>query len=119
LDSLGAAILDSGLGAAEKSPLLYQVAAAQEETAAMRGEADRLREDAGRLNNQLAEQRELNAALSAEHDRREAAGAEVKVELEDTKKKLAKVKGQRNLYLALLIVVCLGILGYIAFRLLL
>jgi hypothetical protein len=111
LDGIGAAILDSSLGDMEKGALLRQVAAAQKETAALRCEVTTLRKDAGRLNDQLVEQREINAALSAEHDRREAASAEVKAEL-------AKVKGQRNLYLVILIAVCLGILGCIAFRVL-
>jgi chromosome segregation ATPase len=118
LDSLGAAISGSGLDDAEKEIILHQVAIVQQEAETLRDQVGVLRKDAGRLNDQLAEQRELNAALSTEHDRREAAGAAVKVELESTKEELAKVKGKRNLYLALLIAVCLGILGYIAFRIL-
>jgi hypothetical protein len=74
-DGIGAAILDSGLGDVEKSAPLCQVAVAQEEAAAMRCEAGRLSEDTGRLNEQLAEEREIRAALSEEHDRREAASA--------------------------------------------
>jgi predicted nucleic acid-binding Zn-ribbon protein len=116
LDSLGAAILDSGLEDAEKSTLLRQVATAQREAGALRDEVGILREDAGRLNNQLAEQREISAALSAEHNKREAAAAAVRTELEGTKEELAKVKGQRNVYLVFLIAVCIGILGYIAFK---
>jgi regulator of replication initiation timing len=99
--------------------MLHQVAIVQREAETLRDQVGVLRKDAGRLNDHLVEQRELNAALSVEHDRREATGAAVKAELEDTKEELAKVKGQRNRYLALLIVVCLGILGYIAFRVLL
>jgi chromosome segregation ATPase len=118
LDSLGAAIGGSDLGDAEKSALLRQVAVAQEETAALRGEADTLRTDTMRLNEQLVEQRQINAALSAEHNRREAAAAAVRIELADTKEELAGAKGQRNLYLAILIAICIGVLAYIAFRVL-
>jgi chromosome segregation ATPase len=118
LDSLEVAIGGSGLETPEKETLLQYVAAAQGETAALSREVTALREDAGRLNEQLAEEREINAALSEEHDRREAAGAAREKELEGTKGKLAKVKGQRNLYLAILIAVCIGILAYIAFRVL-
>jgi predicted nucleic acid-binding Zn-ribbon protein len=118
LDNLGAAIIDSGLEDAEKRALLHQVATAQEETRDLRGEVDMLRKDTGRLNDQLAEQRGINAALSAEHDKREAAGAAVKEELEGKKEELAKVKGQRNLYLAILIAVIIGVLSIIALRVL-
>jgi beta-glucosidase-like glycosyl hydrolase len=118
LESLETAIGGSGLESSEKEPLLLHVAAAQKETAALRGEVTVLRKDAGRLNDQLAEERKISAALSEEHDRREAAGAAVKAELEGKKEELAKVKGQRNLYLAILIAVCLGVLCYIAFRVL-
>ncbi|MDR2797275.1 MAG: hypothetical protein LBB80_02935 [Treponema sp.] len=44
--------------------------------------------------------------------------AAVKAELEGTKEELAKVKKQRNLYLATLIAVCIGVFDYIAFRVL-
>jgi chromosome segregation ATPase len=118
LDGIGAAIGGAALSGEEKDILLSRVAAAQKETAALRGEAATLREDAGRLNGLLTEQRKISAALSVEHDRREAAGAAVKTELEGTKEELAKAKGQRNLYLVIIIAVCLGILGYIAFRVL-
>jgi hypothetical protein len=117
LDSLGVAIGGSGLTDPEKGALLRQVAAAQKETAALRCEVSSLREDAGHLNSQLAEEREIAAALSAEHDKREAAWAAVKAELEGTKEKLAKTKGQRNLCLAVLIAICAGALGCIAVRL--
>jgi hypothetical protein len=116
LDSLGAAIGGSGLTDPEKGALLRQVAIAQEENAALRGEVGRLREDTVRLNARLTEQREISAVLSGEHDRLEAVAAAVQIELGNTKEELAKVKGQRNLYLAILIAVCVGVLGYIAFR---
>jgi chromosome segregation ATPase len=119
LDSLEVAISGSGLDDAEKEIILHQVAIVQQEGETLRDQVGILRQDAGRLNDQLAEQRTINAALSAEHDRREAAGAAVKADLEGTKEELAKVKGQRNLYLTILIAVCLGILGYIVFRVLL
>jgi chromosome segregation ATPase len=118
LEGLGVAIDGSGLEDSEKETLLTHVAVVQKETAALRCEVITLRKAAERLNNQLAEQREISATLSVEYDRREAAGTEVKVELEGTKEELAKVRGQRNLYLAIFIAVCLGILGYIAFRVL-
>jgi hypothetical protein len=118
LDDLEAAIDGSVLEGSAKETLLNHVAMAQKETMALRYEVTVLQKDAGHLNDQLAGQREISAALSAEHDRREAAGAAVKAELEGTKEELAKVKGQRNLYLAILIAVCLGILGYTAFRVL-
>jgi hypothetical protein len=77
-----------------------------------------LRSDAIRLNDQLAEQRAISSSLSAEHDNREAAASAVKAELEGKKEELAKVKGQRNLFLAIIIALGIGILGYIAFRVL-
>jgi hypothetical protein len=116
LDTIVIAISESGLAEEEKGPLLSQVATTQHEAAVLSQEVGVLRMDTERLNRQLTEQRELNTALQMEHDRREAAAATVQLELAAT---LAKVKRQRNLYLALLIVVCLGILGYIAFRVLL
>jgi uncharacterized protein HemX len=70
------------------------------------------------LNVQLARQREINAALSGEHDKREAAGAEVKEELTETKEKLAKAGGQRNLFLAIMIALALAIVGFIVIRVL-
>ena len=103
LDSLGAAISGSSLGDMEKSALLRQVAVAREEAAALRSEADILRRDTGRLNTQLAEQREISVALSAEHDKREVAAAAVRIELEGTKEELAKAEGQRNAFRAILI----------------
>jgi chromosome segregation ATPase len=118
LDSLGAAISGSTLGDPEKGALLGRVAAAQDEAAALHGEAGRLREDAGRLSAQLAEQRNINAALSEEHDRREAASAEVKEDLAVTKEKLAKVSGQRNLAVAIATALALAIIGYIVIRVL-
>ena len=118
LENLTTMIDNSGLEDAEKSALLRQAAVAQGETAALRGEVGILREDAGRLNAQLAEQREISVALSVEHDKREAAAATVQTELEGTKEKLAKVKGRRNLYLAILIAVGIAVLGYAAFRVL-
>jgi hypothetical protein len=118
MDSLGAAIGGSSLGDVEKSALLRQAAVAQEEAVALRGEVGILREDAGRLNAQLVEQREISAALSAEHNKREAAASTVRIELEATKEELAEVKGRRNLYLAILIAAGIAVLGYAAFRVL-
>jgi predicted nucleic acid-binding Zn-ribbon protein len=118
LDSLGTVILDSGLGDAEKSALLRQVAAAQREAGALRDEVGILREDAGRLNNQLAEQREISSALSVEHDKREAAAAAVRGELADTREKLVKVSGQRSLAVVIAAALALAIIGYIVIRVL-
>jgi regulator of replication initiation timing len=118
LDSLGAAIGGSGLDDAEKSALLRQVAAAQEEAATLRCEAGRLREDTGHLNEQLAEQREIRAALSEEHDKREAVAAVVKEDLTVAKEKLAKVSGQWNLAVAIAAALALAIIGYIVIRVL-
>ena len=118
LDNLETAIRDSGLADTEKSALLRQAAAAQGETTALRGEVGILRGDTGRLNEQLAEQRNIAAAFSEEHDKREAAGAAVKAELADTKEKLAKAGGQRNLFLAIMIALALAIVGFIVIRVL-
>jgi chromosome segregation ATPase len=118
LDSLGAVIGGSGLTDPEKGALLRQVAVAQNENAALQGEVGTLREDAGRLNAQLAEEREIRAALSDEHDRREAAVAEVKEDLAVAKEKLAKVSGQRNLAMAIAAALALAVIGYIVIRVL-
>jgi chromosome segregation ATPase len=118
LENLEAAIGGSTLGDAEKSTLLGQVAIAREEAATMRGEIGVLREDAGRLNTRLAEQRDINAALSEEHGRREAAAAAVKEDLTVAKEKLAKVSGQRNLAVAIAAALALAIIGYIVIRVL-
>ncbi|MHB9294194.1 hypothetical protein Holit_03321 [Hollandina sp. SP2] len=98
--------------------MLRQVIKIQQEADTLRDQVMIFRKDAGCLNDHLVEQRELNTALSAEHDRWEAVWARVEAELEGTKEEMAEVKGQHNLYLTLLVVVCLGILGYIAFRVL-
>jgi hypothetical protein len=111
LDSLAAAVAGSALEGPAREALRGHVAMAQGEAAALRREAAALRGDAGRLNEQLAEERKIRAALSAEHDRREAAMAAVKAEL-------AKEKGQRRLFLAVLIAVGVGVLGCIVFRIL-
>jgi chromosome segregation ATPase len=116
LDNLETAVRDSALADMEKELLLRRIAVAQEENAALRGEADRLRGDACRLNALLAEERKILAALSEEHDRREAAAAETAAELESRKRELATVKGRRNVYLALLIAVCVCVFGYSVFR---
>jgi hypothetical protein len=113
VDGLGAAIGGSGLDDTGKEALLHQVAGVQREADTLMDQVAVLRKDAGRLNDQLAEQRELNTALQVEHDRREAAAATVQREVEAT---LAKVKGQCNLYLAILLAVGIGVLGYIALR---
>ncbi|MDR0586031.1 MAG: hypothetical protein LBG26_02205 [Treponema sp.] len=112
------AISGSGLGEVEKSALLRQVSVAQAEAGVLAEQAAVTRVDVERLNVQLARQREINAALSGEHDKREAAGAEVKEELTETKEKLAKAGGQRNLFLAIMIALALAIVGFIVIRVL-
>ena len=118
LENLTTMIGNSGLEDAEKSALFRQAAAAQGETAALRGEVGILRADTGRLNEQLAEQRKIAAALSEEHDRREAATVAVHIELEDTKEELAKVKGQRNTFRAILITAGVVVVFFIVFKVL-
>jgi hypothetical protein len=114
LDGLEAAIVGSSLGNAEKGTLLLRAATAQAEAAALAGEVVALRKDAALLNGQLAKEREINAALSAEHDRREAAGAAAWEELEGVKGQLAKARRQLSLCATLLV----AALGWLVFRLL-
>jgi chromosome segregation ATPase len=118
LDGLEAAIDGSSLGDTEKGPLLLRAATAQAEAVALAGEVVALRKDAALLNEQLAEEREIRAALSREHDRREAAAAEVKEDLAVAKEKLAKVSGQRNLAVVIAAVLALAIIGHIVIRVL-
>jgi hypothetical protein len=118
LDGLEAAIDGSSLGDAEKGPLLLRAAMAQAEAAAMADDAAALRKDAALLNGQLAEEREINTALSQEHDRREAAAAEIKEDLAVAREKLAKVSGQRNLAVVIAAVLALAIIGHIVIRVL-
>jgi chromosome segregation ATPase len=118
LDSLEAAIGGSSLADPEKCSLLRQVAVVQEEAAALRYEVGTLREDARRHTVQLEEQRSISAALSEEHDKREAARAEVKEDLAVTREKLAKVSGQRNLAIAIAAALALAVIGYIVIRVL-
>jgi hypothetical protein len=107
LDGLGAAISRSTLGDPEKGALLRQVATAQDEAAALRGEAGRLREDARQLNAQLEGQRTISAALAAEHDRlaAEAAAQEAK-----------RHKAAARLRLAITIILIVTIIGYVTLR---
>ena len=116
LGGLGVAIEGSGLAEAEQNSLLRRVAAAQAEAAALRAETGALRGDVGRLNTLLAKQREISAALSEEHDRREAAAVAVQVELDETKQELAKAKGQRNTFQAILITAGIVIVLLVIFK---
>jgi hypothetical protein len=118
LSGLEGMIRGSSLGEADKSALLRQVSAAQEGAGALAGEAARTGADAERLNAQLARQREISAALSEEHGRREADGAAAKEELAVTKEKLAKTAGQRDLAVAVAIALALAVIGYAAIRVL-
>jgi hypothetical protein len=74
------------------------------------------RGDVERLKSQLARQRETEAALSAEHDKREAEGARVQAELAGVKESLAKTRGQRNTLAVLAVSLALAILAYIAIK---
>ena len=116
LDGLETAVGASTLPEEEKSALLLHASIAREEAGEMLHEVSVLRKDTGRLTERLAEQREIGAALSEEHDKREAAAGAVRLKLDAAKEELAKVKGRCVLYLAILIAVCIGVLGYIAFR---
>jgi hypothetical protein len=108
----------SSLGEAEKGALLRHVAAAQAEGGALAAQAAGVKADAGLLASQLEQQREIAAALSAEHDRREAEAAALGEELADTREKLAKAAGRRDLYLVILIALGLAAAGYAVFRVL-
>jgi septal ring factor EnvC (AmiA/AmiB activator) len=116
LDSLEAALEGADIAAPEKDTLYQRLIAVRAEDEALSGEIQWLREDAGRLNGQLAEQREINAAMAEEHDRREAAGAAVKEEIAVTKEQLIKVNGQRNLAVVIAAALALAVIGYIAIR---
>jgi hypothetical protein len=118
LSGLEGMIRGSSLGEADKSALLRHVSAAQAEAGVLAGEVARTGTDVERLNAQLARQREISAALSEEHDRREADGAAVKEELAVTKEKLAKTAGQRDLAIAVAAALALGVIGYAAIRVL-
>jgi hypothetical protein len=109
LDNLETGIGESTLPGEKKSALLLHASRVREESGALIQEVSLLRENTLSLNDQLAEQREINAALSVEHDNREAAGAAVKAEL-------GKVKGQRNLCAALLSSIAVIILCYTGFK---
>jgi hypothetical protein len=116
LSGVEMAIGGSSLGEAEKSVLLHQVSVAQAEAGALVEQVAGTRADVEQLNVQLARQREINAALSEEHDKREAVSTEVKEDLAATKEKLAEVSGQRNL--AVVIAAALVIFGAVAIRVL-
>jgi hypothetical protein len=116
LNSLETAVGESTLPEREKSTLLLHTSTAREEAEALIHEVSLLWENARRLNDQLAEQRDINDALSAEHDKREAAVAAVNAELAVAREKLAKVSGKRNLAVVIAAVLALAIAGYIVIR---
>jgi hypothetical protein len=118
LAGIEAAISGSSLADEEKGSLLRQVTIAQGEAGLLSNQVTVLHSDAERLNAQLARQRVLEAVLSEEHGRREAAAAGVQSELEETRLKLEKTAGQRNLYLVIMIILAVGILGFIAVKVL-
>jgi hypothetical protein len=76
--------------------------------------------EAEKLNHQLAGERETTCLQGELFDEREAAWQRSVSEREAENAALRvenkKIAGQRNLYLAILIAVCLMALGYIAFR---
>jgi chromosome segregation ATPase len=117
LHNLEAAIGESALPQEEKSALVLHTSRAREETALLLHEASILRRDTRRLNEQMAEQERINTSLIAEHDKWEAAAAAVQTELENTKKKLASVKGQRDRCLLILTVLAAAILCIAGFKL--
>lgn len=116
LSGVEAEITGSSLEDVEKIPLLRQVAEVQKESLILGEQVNNLRTDTELLNIQLAHQREINTALSAEHDRREAASAEVKEELSTTRENLKKVSSQRNIASVLAIVLAMVIIGAIVIR---
>jgi hypothetical protein len=118
LSGVETAISGSSLGEAGKSTLLHQVSVAQAEASALVEQVVNTRADVEQLNVQLARQREINAALSEEHGKRESAGAEVKEALAATKEKLAEVSGQRNLAVVIAAALALAIIGYVVIRVL-
>lgn len=118
LASIEAGITASSMGVDEKGIVLRQVAVTQGDAGILSEQVKTLHGDVDRLNAQLAHQRELGAALSEEHYKREAEGAKVKSELEEAHVKLAKTTGQRNLYLAIMIALAVGILAFIAIKVL-
>jgi hypothetical protein len=75
-----------------------------------------------KLNRQLAGERETTRRQGEIFDEREAAWQRAASEREAENAALRvenkKIAGQRNLYLAILIAVCLGVLGYTALRVL-
>jgi hypothetical protein len=116
LDSLGASIAGSRLEDPEKGALLRQVAVAQGDAEALRGEVNALRINAGLLNKQLAEQREISAARSEEHDRREAAAAALESELATKTLEAEEYKGRGNSRLVIIIALAGSWALYIAYR---
>ncbi|MDR2078972.1 MAG: hypothetical protein LBP74_04530 [Treponema sp.] len=100
-------------GEAERLAWLSQAQALRERAEGHQAEAEK-------LNRQLAEEREINGRMTRQFNEYEVVQLEALTE-RDTEISALKienkaVKGQRNLYLAMFIALCLGVLGYIAFR---
>jgi hypothetical protein len=117
LDNLETAVRDSALADTEKESLLPRIAAAQKENAALRGEVDRLRGDSVRLTALLEEEREIRAALSEEHGRREAAAAERETALAEMTLEAERHKAAARLRLIIIILLAAVIIGPAIFRL--
>jgi hypothetical protein len=118
LSDVETVISGSSLGEAEKSAILRQVSVAQTEAGVLTEQVVSTRADVEQLNVQLAQQREINSELSAEHNRREAAAAAVRGELVDTREKLVKVSGQRSVAMVIAAALALAIIGFIVIRVL-
>jgi chromosome segregation ATPase len=118
LSDVETAISGSSLGEAEKNALLRQVSVAQAEAGELTEQVTSTRADVEQLNVQLAQQREINTELSAEHNRREAAAAVIMGELVDTREKLVRVSGQRNVAMVITVALALAIIGFIVIRVL-
>jgi chromosome segregation ATPase len=86
----------------------------------LRSTAEEHQAETERINRLLAEERETTRRQGEIFDRREEAWQQAVSDREAENAALRvenkKFAGQRNLYLAILIAVCLGVLGCIAFR---
>jgi chromosome segregation ATPase len=102
----------------DKAALLDKVAATDGEVLKLTEEAAVLQETAARLDAQLAEQRLLSAALSAEHDRREHEAAGIAGELAGARLQEEMWRRKAAVRLAVIVALAAAIAGYIAFQVL-
>jgi hypothetical protein len=115
----GLASLGQAIEAGDDGPaLLDKLAAARREVLELTGEAAALQETAVRLDAQLAEQRLLSAALSAEHDRREVEAAGIAGELAGARLEEEKWRRKASIRMVVVVALVVAIAGYIAFRVL-